>query len=118
MNPLRVLSNIPFVSRLSLRTKLVLSFLFVVIAGGVLSSLIGTQLVAKTIILQAQNKVKHDLSTARLVYNESLNHVRYVVQLTASGRTIPEYMESGRMENFRGFSHQAAQGVCAWTYSP
>ena len=103
MNPLRVLSNIPLLSRLSLRTKLVFSFLFVVIAGGVLSSLIGTQLVAKTIILQAQNKVKHDLSTARLVYNESLDHVRYVVQLTASGRTIPEYMESGRMKNLADF---------------
>ena len=103
MNPLRAFSNIPFLSRLSLRTKLVLSFLFVVMAGGVLSSLIGTQLVAKTIILQAQNKVKHDLSTARLVYNESLNHVRYVVQLTASGRTIPEYMESGRLKNLQDF---------------
>jgi two-component system NtrC family sensor kinase len=103
MNPLRVLSNIPFLSRLSLRTKLVFSFLFVVIAGGVLSSLIGTQLVAKTIILQAQNKVKHDLSTARLVYNESVIHVRYVVQLTASGRTIPEYMESGRLKNLTDF---------------
>jgi len=103
VNPLRAFSNIPFLSRLSLRTKLVLSFLFVVMAGGVLSSLIGTQLVAKTIILQAQNKVKHDLSTARLVYNESLNHVRYVVQLTASGRTIPEYMESGRLKNLQDF---------------
>ncbi len=103
MNPLRAFSNIPFLSRLSLRTKLVLSFLFVVMAGGVLSSLIGTQLVAKTIILQAQNKVKHDLSTARLVYNESLNHVRYVVQLTASGRTIPEYMKSGRLKNLQDF---------------
>jgi two-component system NtrC family sensor kinase len=103
VNPLRAFSNIPFLSRLSLRTKLVLSFLFVVMAGGVLSSLIGTQLVAKTIILQAQNKVKHDLSTARLVYNESLNHVRYVVQLTASGRTIPEYMKSGRLKNLQDF---------------
>ena len=103
MNPLRAFSNIPFLSRLSLRTKLVLSFLFVVMAGGVLSSLIGTQLVAKTIILQAQNKVKHDLSTARLVYIESLNHVRYVVQLTASGRTIPEYMKSGRLKNLQDF---------------
>ena len=103
MNPLRALSNIPFVSRLSLRTKLVLSFLFVVIAGGVLSSLIGTQLVAKTIILQAQNKVKHDLSIARLVYSESLDHVRYVVQLTASGRTIPEYLQSGRLKTLQDF---------------
>ena len=103
VNPLSILSHIPFLNRLSLRTKLVFSFLFVVIAGGVLSSLIGTQLVANAIILQAQHKVKHDLSTARLVYNESLNHVRYVVQLTASGRTIPEYLEAGRLKNLQDF---------------
>ena len=103
MNPLKILSKIPFLNRLSLRTKLVFSFLFVVIAGGILSSLIGTQLVANTIILQAQNKVKYDLSTAWLVYNESLEHVRYVVQLTASGRTIPDYLESGRLRNLADF---------------
>jgi len=103
MNPLGILSKIPFLNRLSLRTKLVFSFLFVVIAGGILSSLIGTQLVANTIILQAQNKVKYDLSTAWLVYNESIEHVRYVVQLTASGRTIPDYLESGRLRNLADF---------------
>jgi two-component system NtrC family sensor kinase len=103
MNPLGVLSKIPFLNRLSLRTKLVFSFLFVVIAGGILSSLIGTQLVASTIISQAQNKVKYDLSTAWLVYNESLEHVRYVVHLTASGRTIPDYLESGRLKNLADF---------------
>jgi two-component system NtrC family sensor kinase len=98
MKPLKILSKIPSLKGVSLRTKLVLSFLFVVIAGGTLSSLIGTRLVANTIILQAQNKVKYDHSTARLVYNESLNHVRYVVQLTASGRTIPNYLESRRLK--------------------
>ncbi len=98
MKPLKVLSKIPSLKGFSLRTKLVFSFLFVVIAGGFLSSLIGTQLVANTIILQAQNKVKYDHSVARLVYNESLNRVRYVVQLTASGTTIPNYLESGRLK--------------------
>jgi two-component system NtrC family sensor kinase len=98
MNFLKALSKMLSQSQLSLRTKLVFSFLFIVIGGGILSSLIGTKLVANTIILQAQNKVKYDLSTARLVYSESLNHVRYVVQLTASGRTIPNYLESGRLK--------------------
>jgi two-component system NtrC family sensor kinase len=103
MKPLKVLSKIPSLKGFSLRTKLVFSFLFVVIAGGFLSSLIGTQLVANTIILQAQNKVKYDHSAARLVYNESLNHVRYVVQLTASGATIPNYLESRRLKELANF---------------
>ncbi len=103
MNFLGLLSRIPFLNRLSLRTKLVFSFLFVVIAGGILSSLIGTQLVADTMIHQAHNKVKYDLSTAWLVYNESLTRIRDVVQLTASGKTIPDYMESGRLQQLGEF---------------
>ncbi len=97
------ISRIPFLSRLSLRTKLVFSFLFVVLAGGILSSLIGTQLVTDTIILQAQNKVKHDLSTAWLVYNESLNRIQDVVQLTALGQTIPQFLQSGQKKKLQDY---------------
>lgn len=103
MNPLRFLAKIPFLNRLSLRTKLVFSFLFVVIVGGVLSSLIGTQLVADTIILQAHNKAQYDLSSAWLVYNETLSRMRDVVQLTASGRTILDYLRSGRLKTLEEF---------------
>jgi two-component system NtrC family sensor kinase len=97
------LSRLPMVNRLSLRTKLVFSFLFVVLAGGILSSLIGTNLVADTIISQARNKVRHDLSTASVVYSHSLNRVHDVVQLTASGRTIPDYMQSGRLRKLADY---------------
>ncbi len=103
MAPANILLKIPFLNRVSLRTKIVFSFLFVVVAGGILSSLIGTQLVADTLINQAHNKVKYDLSTAWLVYNESLNRIRDVVQLTASGRTIPDYIESGRLKQLEEF---------------
>lgn len=98
-----IFSRFPLVNRLSLRTKLVFSFLFVVIAGGLLSSLIGTELVADTIISQARNKVRHDLSTAALIYNQSLTRIRDVVQLTASGRSIPDYLESGRSKRLEEF---------------
>ncbi len=99
----RIFSRIPLVNRLSLRTKLVFSFLFVVIAGGILSSLIGTELVADTIISQARNKVRHDLNTAGLVYDQSLTRIRDIVQLTASGRSIPDYLESGRLRKLEEF---------------
>lgn len=91
------------VNRLSLRTKLIASFLFVVIAGGLLSSLIGTRLVADTIVSQARNKVKHDLNTAWLVYNHSLDRIRDVVQLTAAGQTLPQFMESRRWKSLEEF---------------
>ena len=100
---LQIFSRIPLVNRLSLRTKLVFSFLFVVIAGGILSSLIGTELVADTIISQARNKTRYDLSIAEMVYNQSLTRLRDVVQLTASGRSIPDYLESGRLKKLEEF---------------
>jgi two-component system NtrC family sensor kinase len=99
----QIFSRIPLVTRLSLRTKLVFSFLFVVIAGGLLSSLIGTELVADTIVSQARNKVRYDLSTAELVYNQSLTRIRDVLQLTASGRSIPDYLEPDRLKKLEEF---------------
>lgn len=99
----QIFSRIPLVNRLSLRTKLVFSFLFVVIAGGLLSSLIGTELVADTIVSQARNKVRYDLSTAELVYNQSLTRIRDVLQLTASGRSIPDYLEPDRLKKLEEF---------------
>jgi two-component system NtrC family sensor kinase len=91
------------VNRLSLRTKLIASFLFVVIAGGLLSSLIGTRLVADTIVSQARNKVQYDLNTAWLIYGQSLNRIQDVVHLTAAGRTLPELMESRRWKSLEEF---------------
>jgi two-component system NtrC family sensor kinase len=75
----------------------------VVVAGGILSSLIGTRLVADAIVSQARNKVKHDLNTAWLIYNQSLDRIRDVVQLTAAGRTLPELMESRRWKSLEEF---------------
>ncbi len=98
-----ILSRIPLVKHLSLRTKLVFSYLFVVIAGGILSSLIGTSLVADTIISQARNKVTHDLSTAWLIYNQSLGSLQNVVQLTASGRTLPDFIETKQWDRLEDF---------------
>ena len=91
------------VNRLSLRTKLIASFLFVVVAGGGLSSLIGTRLVADAIVSQARNKVKHDLNTAWLIYNQSLDRIRDVVQLTAAGQTLPENIESRQWKKLEEF---------------
>jgi two-component system NtrC family sensor kinase len=91
------------VNRLSLRTKLISSFLFVVVAGGLLSSLIGTRLVADAIVSQARNKVRHDLNTAWLIYTQSLDRIRDVVQLTAAGQTLPEHIESRQWKKLEEF---------------
>jgi uncharacterized membrane-anchored protein YhcB (DUF1043 family) len=66
--------------QLSLRTKLILSFLIVI--GGIISLIFGSRLIKNTLISQA--KVNHDLASARMVFNEKLNDVSDIVSLTAA----------------------------------
>jgi two-component system NtrC family sensor kinase len=68
----------------SLRTKLILSFLAVIVLGGVLSLLVGSRLIRDTLISQAQAKVRHDLSSAWMVFDAKLNDIRKIISLTAA----------------------------------
>ncbi len=72
----------------SLRTKIILSFLIVIIIGGLLSLSFGSRLVKNTVIDQAQAKVKHDLAAAWMVFNERLNDIKDIVGLTAAREGI------------------------------
>jgi len=72
----------------SLRTKIILSFLIVIIIGGLLSLSFGSRLVKNTLIDQAQAKVKHDLAAAWMVFNEKLNDIKEIVRLTAEREGI------------------------------
>ena len=81
---------------LSLRSKLILSFLIVIIIGGLLSLSFGSRLVKNTIIRQAQAKVEHDLAAAWMVFNEKLNDIKEIVSLTAAREGIQEDIKSKR----------------------
>ena len=58
--------------KISLRTKLIISFLAVIIICGLVSTLVGRQLIVNGIIRQAQDKVKIDLNSAREIYREKM----------------------------------------------
>ena len=70
-------------NNLSLRTKLAFSFILVVVAVGLASSLIGIRLVATDLVKRAQLKVQIDLNSAWMVYNDRLKDVETVVHLTS-----------------------------------
>jgi two-component system NtrC family sensor kinase len=84
--------------QLSLRTKLILAFLVIIVVGGLLTLLVGYRLVKSTLIGQAQNKVKHDLSSARLVFTEKLNDIRDIISLTASREGIRNAVAENRTD--------------------
>ena len=83
---------------LSLRIKLILSFLAVIAFGGLISLVIGWRLVKNTLIGQAQLKVKHDLSAAWMVFNERLNNVKDLVNLTAARESLQLAVQEGQAD--------------------
>jgi two-component system NtrC family sensor kinase len=73
---------------LSLRTKLIASFIAVILFGGLVTLFFGWRLVKDTLISQAQTKVQHDLAAAWMVLNEKLTDIKDTVWLTAEREGI------------------------------
>jgi len=83
---------------LSLRTKIILSFLVIILIGGLLALYFGSRLIKNTLILQAQTKVNHDLASAWMVYDETLNDIKAIISLTAAGESLHDDIKSGNLE--------------------
>ena len=81
---------LPILRTLSLRAKLIIVYVFIMGAGGLITSFIGSLIVNETIMNQAQSKVHHDLKTARMVYNKQLLLIEQAVYIGASGNTIQQ----------------------------
>ncbi len=73
---------------LPLRAKFILSFLAVICLGGISTLIYGTKLEHKTIFSLAQAKVRHDLASAWMVYNERLIDIRDIVRLNSTHESI------------------------------
>ena len=84
-----------------MRSKLIFSFLFVVLAGGLASTIIGTRMVGNTLVAEAQNKVRNDIASAWMVYNEKLNRIKDVLHLTAKRDLIIRSLVGGNVEVLR-----------------
>jgi two-component system NtrC family sensor kinase len=69
---------------LPLRRKLILSFLSVISLGGIISLFVGTRIEHRTIMSLAEAKVRHDLASAWMVYEERLHGLRDTVRLSAT----------------------------------
>lgn len=84
--------------RFSLKTKIILSFLIVIIIGGLLSISFGSRLVKNTLISQAQAKVRHDLASAWMVFHENLNDIKEIVSLTAAREGLHEAIKNNEKD--------------------
>ncbi len=82
----------------TLRSKLVFSFLLVVLAGGAAFIIVGIRMVGNTIIDEAQKKVQHDLDSAWIIYQEKLNRIQDVLNLTAKRDLIIRAVMGNQVE--------------------
>lgn len=82
----------------SLRTKLILSFLGIIVLGGMVSLFFGQRLIKDTLIQQAQKKVNHDMSSAWMVFNGKLNDIKDIVSLTAARESLHEAIKNRRTD--------------------
>jgi two-component system, NtrC family, sensor kinase len=87
---------------LPLRRKLILSFLAIIAIGGILTLLVGTRIEHQTIISLAEAKVRHDLASAWMVYEERLNGLRDTVRLSARQEYLREALRGSDLKTVSG----------------
>jgi len=77
----------------SLKANIIISFSLILIVGGLATSFIGSWMVSATIMRQARNKVRDDLSAARMVYQTRLKEISEAIYLVATGNAIKQVDE-------------------------
>ncbi len=85
--------------KLSLHTRLVAGFLAAIVTTGLVSSFIGAWMIGKVLTAQAQDKARHDLNAARLIYQGALSEVRDKVRLAALSPPFPDALDGKRLLN-------------------
>jgi len=82
-------------------TKLILSFLLIIVIISVVFMVVGVRLISIRIFTEAQEKVRNDLNSAREIYLSTLNHINCAVQFTADRFFIRDALLSGNIENIK-----------------
>jgi two-component system NtrC family sensor kinase len=73
----------------SIATRLSLSLLAIIILSGLLFTVVGVTTISSLIVNEAEDRVKNDLNTARLIYVDKLDGLRQAAEFTAN-RTFME----------------------------
>ena len=83
---------------ISLRTKLSIGLLLVVLISGLTATAIGIRYINDTIIGQAQNKVRLDLNTAHEIYYGHIREIQTVLEFSAIRPSIWNSLAKGNTD--------------------
>lgn len=92
-----------------LRRKLFVSQAQVVLACAGLSAGLGSLLIGKTIVLQAQEKVRLDLNTAHEIFRQEGEKLGVLARLTASRESVIRSLEQGDREALKRLLQRTMQ---------
>jgi two-component system NtrC family sensor kinase len=79
-------------------TKLLLSYLPIIIVTSGVFSIVGIKLITNRILSEAQEKVRHDLNSANEIYQNQINHINDVVRLTSERFFLADALISGNLD--------------------
>jgi len=95
--------------RLSLKARLIWSYLVILGTGGLATSLVGSWIVSSTIMMQARRAVDHDFATARTVYEQQLQALKLSVEFAAAGATVQQYFAGGDTASLAAYLERIRQ---------
>lgn len=81
--------------RIPIATKLILSYLAIIVLTSVIFTVAGIQIISNRILAEAQEMVNQDLNSAREIYSGELEHIYDVVRLSAERFFIKDAILSG-----------------------
>jgi len=87
--------------KISLRAKLIISFLAVIIICGLVATLVAIRLIGTGIISQAQERVRTDLNAARHIYQDEIQEVKAVLDLSAQRFFIKDALLENDVEKLK-----------------
>jgi len=84
---------------LPIATKLILSYLPIIIITSGVFTIVGIQLISNRILTEAQEKVRHDLNSAQEIYQSNLLRIHDIVRLTSDHFFLTGAMVAGDIES-------------------
>ncbi|MGA9110001.1 MAG: cache domain-containing protein [Smithella sp.] len=79
--------------RLDLQSRLVFGFLIATCLTGIFATIISIWTINRSTIAEVQNRVRLDINTAKLIYNNSLENITSLIQFTAEGAGLSELIK-------------------------
>lgn len=86
---------------MSIKGKLIISFLALIIICGLFATLVGSQLIGTGIIEQAQDKVRNDLNSAYQIYSEESENLKDIVRFTTLRFFIKDAIRDSDIEKLQ-----------------